>query len=63
LATSCDGGGDEEVTVTVKLHQELCPSLDFAFTSTLVVPTGKRLPDAGKYSTVTGATPPSVVAL
>ena len=60
------GGGAadaEVVTVAVKLHQELCPSLDRAFTFTLVVPTGNRLPDAGVPDTVTGATPPSVVAL
>ena len=57
------GAADAEVTVAVKLHQELCPSLDRAFTFTLVVPTGNRLPDAGVPDTVTGATPPSVFAL
>jgi hypothetical protein len=58
------GADDPEVvTVTVKLHQELCPSLDRAFTCTLVVPTGNRLPDAGVPDTVIGAMPPSAVAL
>ena len=51
------------MTVTVKLHLEVCPSLDFAFTCTVVVATGNMLPDAGVPDTVTGATPPSVVAL
>ena len=36
-----------EVTVTGKLQLAVCPSLDFAFTCTVVVPTGNRLPDAG----------------
>jgi hypothetical protein len=54
---------DPELTVTVKLHQELCPSLDLAFTCTVVVPTGNTLPDAGVPVIVIGATPPEVVAL
>ena len=39
------------------------PSLDLAVTVTAVVPTGKRLPDAGVPVTVIGATPPDVVTL
>ena len=42
------GGADAEVvTVTEKLHQELCPSLDLAFTCTVVVPTGNGCPTQG----------------
>jgi hypothetical protein len=37
--------------------------LDRAVTGTVVVPTGNRAPDAGLPLTVTGATPPDVVAV
>jgi hypothetical protein len=51
------------VTVTVKLQLAVWPSLDRAVTATDVAPTGNALPDAGFPVTVTGATPPAVVAL
>jgi hypothetical protein len=51
------------VTVTVNPQVAVCPSLDRAVTVTGVVPTGKLLPDAGEPLTVTGATPPDVVAV
>ena len=50
-------------TVTVNVQLAVCPSLDVAVTVTVVVPTGKLLPDAGVPVTATGATPPDVVTL
>jgi hypothetical protein len=51
------------VTVIVKPHLATWPSLDWAVTLTLVVPTAKANPDTGSVVIVTGAIPPDVVAL
>jgi len=56
-------GGCVSLTVAVKLQVAVCPSPDLAVTCTVVVPTENMLPDAGFPDTVTGATPPEVVAL
>ena len=57
--------GATAVNVTVTENPQLAVwlSLDLAVTVTAVVPTGKELPEAGVPVTVTGATPPEVVAL
>src|SRR5204863_6020839 len=60
---SLGGGCVDWVTVTSKVQLAVCPSLDCALTATDVVPTGKLLPEGGLPVTVTGATPPDVVAL
>ena len=48
--------------MTEKPQLAVWPSLEFAVTDTGVVPTGNELPEAGEPVTVTGATPPDVVA-
>ena len=47
--------------VTEKLHDAVCAAVSDARHVTLVVPTGKPLPDSGVQVVVTGAWPPLVV--
>ena len=53
------------MTVTVKLQPAVCTGceLSCAVTWTVVVPTGKLLPDAGDPLVVYGAVPPEGVGM
>ncbi len=53
-------GVSDGCTVTVKRHSAVWPQASVAVETTVVTPTGNRLPLGGTLVTVTGAQPPSV---
>jgi hypothetical protein len=54
-------GGCVSLTLMVKVHVTVLLAESVAVAVSVVVPTGKKLPDAGETTTVTGRTPPLTV--